>query len=90
MVSLAVTIYMIASPAFWLYDLMQLSQMSWNYKSFLVLLGLGYFALAWIYEKFISLRLARFLGAANEWCTGRAKTRKQYKLIQEAMKVDTI
>jgi cation-transporting ATPase 13A3/4/5 len=64
--------------------------MSWDYKSFLVLLGLGYFALTWMYEKFISLRLARFLGAANEWCTGRAKTRKQYKLIQEAMKVDTI
>ncbi|KAL7922063.1 putative Ca2+ pump [Trichoderma austrokoningii] len=86
--SLAVTGYMIASPAFWLYDLMQLSQMSWDYKSFLVLLGLGYFGLAWMYEKFISLRLARFLGAANEWCTGRAKTRKQYKLIQEAMKVN--
>ncbi|UKZ70004.1 uncharacterized protein TrAtP1_011007 [Trichoderma atroviride] len=88
--SLAVTGYMIASPAFWLYDLMQLSQMSWDYKSFLVLLGLGYFALAWIYDKFISLRLARFLGAANEWCTGRAKARKQYKLIKEAMKVEPI
>ncbi|KAK1237514.1 hypothetical protein MKX08_003139, partial [Trichoderma sp. CBMAI-0020] len=90
MLSLAVTGYMIASPAFWLYDMMQLSQMSWDYKSFLVLLGLGYFALAWIYDNFISLRLARFLGAANEWCTGRAKTRKQYKLIKEAMKLDTI
>lgn len=83
--SLAATMYMIADPARWLNDLMELSGMSWDYKLFLGLLGIAYFALAWVYEKFLSLRLARLLGAANEWITGRAKGRKQYKLIQENM-----
>jgi cation-transporting ATPase 13A3/4/5 len=79
---------MIADPARWLKKLMQLSHMSWDYKLFLVLLGLVFFAMAWIYEKFLSLRLARLIGTANEWCTGRAKRRKQYKVIQETMKGD--
>lgn len=78
---------MIANPARWFYDLMQLSSMSWDYNLFLVLLGFMYLALAWIYEKFLSLRLARLIGTADKWITGRAKRRKQYKLIQEEMKV---
>ncbi|KAL6790409.1 putative Ca2+ pump [Trichoderma sp. SZMC 28013] len=83
--SLAVTVYMIAGPAPWLYDLMQLSYMSLDYDLFLVLLGFMYFALAWVFQEFLSLRLARLLGTLNKWVTGRAKTRKQYKLIQEEM-----
>lgn len=64
---------------------MQLSYMSLDYDLFLVLLGFMYFALAWVFQEFLSLRLARLLGTLNKWVTGRAKTRKQYKLIQEEM-----
>lgn len=84
--SLAATVYMIAGPPRWLFDLMQLSSMSRSYSWFLVLLGLVFLAVAWVYEKMLALPLARFLGVVIKWITGHAKTRKQYKVIQEDLR----
>ncbi|KAK1240625.1 hypothetical protein MKX07_004653 [Trichoderma sp. CBMAI-0711] len=84
--SLAATVYMIAGPPRWLFDLMQLSSMSTSYSFFVILLGVAFLVLAWIYEKMLALPLARFLGAAIKWITGHAKTRKKYKVIQEELR----
>lgn len=65
---------------------MQLSSMSRSYSWFLVLLGLVFLAVAWVYEKMLALPLARFLGVVIKWITGHAKTRKQYKVIQEDLR----
>ena len=76
---------MILSPAHRVKKIMQLTSMSLDYKFFLIGLGLVYFLLAWGYEKYMGLHLARILGRAKERITGNAKKRKMYKLIKESM-----
>jgi len=78
--------YMVSNPAFWLEKLMELSGMSWDYKLFLILLGLVYLAMAWAYEKALSVPLARLLGYVSQRLTRQAKRRKEYKSIQEGMR----
>ena len=63
-----------------------MSSMSRSYSLFLVLLGLMFLAVAWVYEKMLSLPLARGLGVVIKWITGHAKQRKQYKVIQEELR----
>lgn len=83
--ALLVTVYMVLAPAHWLKKLMELTWMSWDYELFLVALGVVYLALAWVYERHMAARLARFLGVARERLTGKAKKRKEYKVIREQM-----
>ncbi|RDL35105.1 Cation-transporting ATPase [Venustampulla echinocandica] len=84
-VALLFSSYMLFEPPGWLSRFMQLTEMSWDFKVFLLVLGVGYFALAWISEHYILPRLARFLGTLNESITKKSKVRKQYKLILEEM-----
>lgn len=80
-----ITVYMVVGPAHWIKELMELSYMEWDYKLFLIVLGLAYFAFAWIFEKYLAMRLARVIGHAKQRITGRAKMRKKYKVIREEM-----
>ncbi|PHH83535.1 hypothetical protein CDD82_7576 [Ophiocordyceps australis] len=82
---LVVTMYMVMVPAHWVRKLMQLTDMSWDYKLFLVGFGVLFLALGWVYEKHVALPLAKAIGAAKQWSTGEAKRRKEYKLIREEM-----
>lgn len=59
--------------------------MDWDYKIFLMVLGLAYFGFAWFFEKYVAMRLARYIGHAKQRITGKAKQRKQYKVIREEM-----
>ncbi|KAG8413269.1 hypothetical protein J3458_012852 [Metarhizium acridum] len=83
--ALIITVYMVVGPAQWIKKLMELSHMEWDYKLFLMVLGLAYFALAWTFEKYLAMRLARVIGYAKQRITGRAKMRKKYKVIREEM-----
>ncbi|TWU77492.1 hypothetical protein ED733_007130 [Metarhizium rileyi] len=83
--ALIITFYMIAGPAHWVKRIMELSNMEWDYKLFLVVLGLSYFALAWFFEKYLAMSLARFVGHAKQRITGRTKIRKKYKVILDEM-----
>ncbi|KAK2598982.1 hypothetical protein QQS21_005587 [Conoideocrella luteorostrata] len=84
-VALVITVYMVLGPAHWLKKLMELSRIEWNYKLFLLLLGLAYFVIAWIFDKYLATPLARSLGQIKVRVTGKAKNRKQYKVIREEM-----
>lgn len=84
-VALGVSVYMVLAPAHWLKKLMQLTTMSRGYEMALIGLGVAYIGMAWVFERHLALRLARFLGAAKERLTGRGKKRKEYKIIRESI-----
>jgi cation-transporting ATPase 13A3/4/5 len=76
---------MVLSPPRWLTDIMQLTYISWDFKVFIVGLGMLYLALAWTGEHWAFQPLARLIGQLKQSVFKRAKQRKQYKLIQEQM-----
>lgn len=84
-ITLVVTLYMVLGPAHWLKKGMQLTKISWDFKLFLVTLGLIYLGVAWVGEYHVFQRLARVLGKLKQAATGRRKKRKQYKVIREEM-----
>jgi cation-transporting ATPase 13A3/4/5 len=77
---------MLFDPSEGLSHFMQLTYLSWNFKIFILVLGLGYIAVAWTSENYLLPRLAKYLGHAKTRLTRKPKKRKQYKLIQEEMK----
>lgn len=78
---------MVLAPARWITNLMELTSMSKDFEFFLILIGLGYLTVAWAYEHYMALRLARIIGTVQQRVTGTAKKRKQYKIILENARV---
>jgi hypothetical protein len=76
--------YMLFDPADWLASFMQLTTLTWDFKVFIFVLGVGYFFLAWVFEQYIFPRVAKFVGIAKQKM-GKKKERKAYKLVQERM-----
>lgn len=64
---------------------MQLTSMSWDFKTFILVLGCGYIAVAWTSENYILPRLGKYLGSLKTRITRNPKKRKEYKFIMEAM-----
>lgn len=83
--ALGITLYLVMGPAHWLRKGMQLTWISWDFKLFMVTLGLVYVGVAWVGETFVFQRLARVIGKLQQAATGARKTRKQYKVIREEM-----
>ncbi|CAK7567309.1 MAG: hypothetical protein SEPTF4163_005272 [Sporothrix epigloea] len=84
---LLITVYMIFVPAHWLKELMELTKISWDFKMLLSILGVTYLILAMLAEKWALPAAARAIGKAKLAFTKQPKKRKQYKLIQESMRV---
>ncbi|TAQ90389.1 hypothetical protein B7494_g1281 [Chlorociboria aeruginascens] len=78
--------YMVFDPSKWLASFMQLTEMSWDFRSFILLLGASYFALAWAAENYLLPRLAKYLGFLKIFLTKMPKQRKAYKIIMEQMR----
>ncbi|KAI7165919.1 hypothetical protein KC352_g26022 [Hortaea werneckii] len=86
-VALAISSYMLFDPAPWLASLMELTWMSVNFRIFVLVLGIGFFACSYLAEKQIFPRLARWIGRVSQRIRGKVKKRKTYKVILEEMKV---
>lgn len=85
-VDLFISAYMLFRPSQWVVDVMQLTFMSDGFRSWLVALALGVFALAWIAEKNIFPRLAQILGQARARLQPNyRKKRSMYKVLLEEM-----
>jgi cation-transporting ATPase 13A3/4/5 len=84
-VALLFSSYLLFDPSDWLAKFMQLTPMSWDFRVFILMLGIGYFAVAWTSEKYLFLRLAKYMGIAKISITQKPKQRKKYKLVQEEM-----
>jgi cation-transporting ATPase 13A3/4/5 len=78
---------MLFDPSEWLSSFMQLTNMTWDFKTFILVLGLGYIAVAWTSENYLLPRVAKGLGLFKTKVLGRKKQRKAYKLVLEQMKM---
>ncbi|KAI9746524.1 MAG: hypothetical protein M1818_000237 [Claussenomyces sp. TS43310] len=86
-VALLFSSYMLFDPAKWLAKFMQLTEMAPDFKIFILLLGIGYFLLAWLAEKYALPRLAKVIGKGVQKVRKTPKQRKTYKVVQERMRV---
>lgn len=85
-----ISFYMVLGPAHWLRKLMQLTKISWDFKGKIIALGLAYIVVAWVGEKYVFQRLAKVIGEARRAITRRTKKRKEYKVIQEKMRMQEL
>lgn len=86
--ALLFSLYMVLDPGTWLVNIMQLTEISLDFKFFVLILALGGFFVAWIGEKHLFIWVARLLGKARSvvWPQSR-KVRKQYKMILEDIRI---
>lgn len=85
--ALALSSYMVLSPARWLRKLMQLTAISPSFKASIFVLGGCYLVLSWTSENYVFPGVARAVGWAKRVIAKRAKKRKEYKLILEATRM---
>lgn len=78
---------MLFDPAEWLAAFMQLTDMAVDFRIFIMVLGIGYFVLAWTTEKHVFPRLARWIGKGVQKIKKKPKDRKAYKLVLESMRI---
>jgi len=76
---------MLFDPSDWLANFMQLTKMTWDFKTFILILGIGYISVAWTSENYILPRLGKYLGVLKEKISKLPKERKKYKLVLEEM-----
>ncbi|KKZ63182.1 hypothetical protein EMCG_02478 [[Emmonsia] crescens] len=76
--------YMLFEPARWLFNFMQLTEMSTWFKVWIMALALVGFAIAWLGERQVFPRLARLVGRIHCWLhPDQAKQRRRYKILLE-------
>ncbi|KAK6584524.1 hypothetical protein PZA11_002748 [Diplocarpon coronariae] len=85
-VALLFSSYLLFDPSEGLVKFMQLTKMDWDFKSFILILGIGYIALAWTSENYLFPRLVKYLGVMKTSVTGKPKKRKEYKTVLENMR----
>lgn len=87
-VALAISSYMLFDPADWLFDLMELTWMSFSFRGFIVALAVGGFSISYAAERILFPRLAKFIGVARTRLRPEhQKKRKEYKVVLEGMRV---
>ena len=87
-VTLLVATYMLLDPAKWLYELMELTYMSMNFKIFILVLAAGGFVCSHGSEKYLLPRLARLVGKIEVRINPKwRKKKKIYKVIQEDLRI---
>ena len=85
-VALLFSSYMLFDPSESLARFMQLTKLTWDFRCFILMLGIGYIGLAWTAENYILTRLAKYLGILKTSITRKPKQRKKYKVILELMR----
>ncbi|KAM3513218.1 hypothetical protein MY11210_003160 [Beauveria gryllotalpidicola] len=88
LLTLAITLFMISGSSKWLNELMELTKMPWEYRLFLVGLGLLYLGVGWVFERHAATSLSRFFGKIKIAATGNQKQGKQYKKIRDGLRTD--
>jgi cation-transporting ATPase 13A2 len=88
-VTLAITLYMLFDPAAWVMSWMELTFLDTPFKVFILALGLGNFAMAYISERLLFPGLSKWIGVGKVKFGGKGmqKKRKEYKIIAESMRM---
>ena len=87
LVALAISSYLLFDPAPWLERFMELTWVSKMFRIFILVLAIGSFACSYLAERLIFPRLARLIGKTAQRWSRTPKKRKEYKVIQEAMRI---
>ncbi|KAF1813110.1 hypothetical protein P152DRAFT_305734 [Eremomyces bilateralis CBS 781.70] len=83
---LLVSAYILFIPAHWVVKYMKFTYMSWGFKLFLLVLGIGGFMVAYGSENWAFPLLARWIGKMKgELMPTKQKKRKDYKVIQSSI-----
>ena len=88
--ALFVALYMVLAPAHWLKKLMQLSNMSLNFELFIISLGAIFLIAGLLYERYVSQPLAKGIGKLKLRLSGGEKKRKEFKTIEESMRLEAM
>jgi cation-transporting ATPase 13A2 len=83
--ALFVSSYLLLDPAHWLYDFMELTYMSFDFKVFILVVSALGFSVSYLSELFVFPQLAGLIGRVRVKM-GRKKKRKEYKVVAEGMK----
>jgi cation-transporting ATPase 13A2 len=87
-VTLAITAYMLFDPSQAVAEWMELTYVDIPFRVFLLVLGLGNFAAAYVCERFVFVGMGKWIGVVMVWVNPRwRKERKQYKVIAEGMRM---
>lgn len=81
---------MLFDPSQWLTNFMQLTELSWDFEVFILVLGIGYISLAWSSENYLLPKLGKYLGILKTSMTRKPKQRKTYKLVLEEMRLSSL
>ncbi|KAI5790094.1 hypothetical protein EDC01DRAFT_616492 [Geopyxis carbonaria] len=88
LLAISITTWMLFYCPTWLYDLMQLTNLSTTFMASLTGMSLIYFIAAYLGENYLFPRLANLIGLINKrLLRNETKKRKPYKLIQEKMRI---
>ena len=80
--------YLLLDPAHWLFILMGLTYISWDFKLFILGIAVAGFALMYISELWLFPRMARWIGdLKTRFAPKRRRKRKEYKIIAESMRM---
>jgi cation-transporting ATPase 13A2 len=85
-IALLISAWMVVAPAHWLKKLMELTEMSWGFEMYILVLGVIYVLAGWVFEKYVSGRLVRVIGDLKHKMSGTGKKRKTYKVILESLR----
>lgn len=85
--TLLFTCYMLFDPADWLASFMQLTPMRTDFQVFILVLGIGYFGVAWTSERYALPRLAKLIGRGVQSIKKSPKERKVYKTVLDSMRI---
>lgn len=85
--ALFISTYLLLDPAQWLFDLMELTFMSWDFKLVIFAVAVAGFGVMYTSEVWVFPRLARWIGEVRVKISPKTKKkRKEYKVILEGMR----
>jgi cation-transporting ATPase 13A3/4/5 len=85
--ALFISTYLLLDPAKWLFELMELTYMSWDFKLVILAIAIAGFAAMYGSEIWFFPRLARWIGEVKIKIRPKSrKKRKEYKIIQDSMR----
>jgi cation-transporting ATPase 13A3/4/5 len=85
--TLAISSYILFDPADWLFDLMELTWMSVDFRLFILALAASSFSISYFAEKQLFQPMAAAIGKLRVKLGGEKKKRKEYKIILEGMRI---
>lgn len=85
--TLLVATYLLVDPAGWLFNLMQLTEMSTNFKLLIVAVAVAGLVTSSFLERLVLPQLARAIGRVKLMLRPGSRKRKLYKLLEEKMRI---